>query len=127
MAFAGEVRRVRDRKLVAEQRLGRHHHQRLAEAAAHLAPQDVEVIGRRGAIGDLEIVLGTELQIALEASRAVLRALSLEPVRKKHDEAAGAQPLGFPGRNELVDDALRTVGEIAELRFPQHEAARVGE
>ena len=46
VAFAGEVGRARYRELVPKQRLGRHHDQRLAEAAPHLPPQDVEIIGR---------------------------------------------------------------------------------
>ena len=118
---------ARYRQLVPQQRLGRHQDQRLAEIAPHLAPQDVEIIGRRGAIGDLEIVLGAQLQIALEPRRAVLRPLPFEAVRKQHHQAAGAQPLGFARGDELVDDGLRAVGEIAELRFPQHQRLRVGE
>ena len=30
-------------------------------------------------------------------------------------------PLVFAGGDELVDDDLRAVGEVAELRFPEHE------
>ncbi len=127
MAVAGEVGGARHRKLVPQQRLGRHHDQRLAEIAPHLPPEDVEIIGRRGAVGDLEIVLGAKLQIAFEPGRAVLRPLPFEPVRQQHDEAARAQPLGFAGGDELVDDALRAIGEIAELGFPQHQCLRIGE
>ena len=58
MAFAGEVVADRDGELVPQQRFGRHDDQRLAEAAVHLAAQDVEVIGRSGAVGDLDIILG---------------------------------------------------------------------
>src|SRR5215213_8086367 len=57
----------------------------------------------------------------------MLRPLPFEAVRKQHDEAARAQPLGFAGGDELIDDALRAVGEVAELRLPQHQSARVGE
>src|SRR6185437_1110248 len=127
MALAGEIGSSRHREPVAKQRLGRHQHQRLAEAAPHLAPENVEIIRRRRAIRDLEIVLGAELQIALEPRRAVLGALPLEAMREQHDEAARAQPLGFTRGDELVDDALGAIGEVAELRFPQHEAAGVGE
>ena len=81
----------------------------------------------RGAVGDLHIVLGAQLQVALEPRRAVLRPLPFEPVRKQQDEAARAQPLGFAGGDELVDDTSRAIGEIAELRFPQHQGLRVGE
>ena len=127
MAVAGEVGLGRDRELVPQQRLGRHHDQGLAEIAQQLPPQDVEIIGRRGAVGDLDIVLGAELQIALEPRRAMLRPLPFVAVRQQHHEPAGAQPLGLARRDELVDDDLRAVAEIAELRLPQHERARVGD
>ena len=84
--------------LCLQQRLGRHDHQRLAEVAMHLAAQDVEIIGRRGAVGDLHIVLGAELEEALRPGRAVLGPLPFIAVRQQQDEAAGAQPLDFAGR-----------------------------
>jgi hypothetical protein len=40
-------------------------------------------------------------------------------VRQQQHEAVGAQPLGLAGGDVLVDDDLRAVGEVAELRFPQ--------
>ncbi len=43
----------RDHALVAQQALRRHQDQRLADLALELAAQDVEVVRRRGAIGDL--------------------------------------------------------------------------
>jgi hypothetical protein len=118
MAVAGEVLAPRHSELVPQQRLGGHDHQRLAEITKQLAAQDVEIIGRRRAIGDLHIVLGAQLQVALEPGRAVLRPLAFIAVGQEHHEAARAQPLGFAGGDELVDDRLRAVGEIAELRFP---------
>src|SRR4029078_7983634 len=57
----------------------------------------------------------------------MLRPLPLEAVRKQHHEAAGAQPLRLPGGDELVDYALRAIGEVAELRFPKNQCLRVGE
>ena len=80
-----------------------------------------------GAVGDLHVVLGAELQVALQPRRAVLRPLPFEAVGEQQDETAGAQPLGLAGGDELVDDDLGAIGEIAELRFPQHERLRVGE
>lgn len=38
---------------VAQQVLGRHDHERLAELAVDLAPQQVEIVGGRRAVGDL--------------------------------------------------------------------------
>ncbi len=67
MALADEIVALADCQLVPEQRLRRHHHQRLAEIAQHLAPEDVEIVGRRGAIGDLDIILGAKLEITLQA------------------------------------------------------------
>ena len=55
----------------------------------------MEIVGGRGAVGDLQIVLGAQLQIALEPRGAVLGPLPLEAVREKQDEAAGTQPLGL--------------------------------
>jgi hypothetical protein len=42
-------------------------------------------------------------------------------VRQQQHEAAHALPLLLAGGDELVDDDLRAVGEIAELRFPQRQ------
>src|SRR5206468_11825571 len=103
VAVAGEIADLRDRELVAEQRLGSHQHQWLAEIAPHLPPEDVEVICRSRAVRDLEIVFGTELQIALEPRRAVFGSLPLEGVRKQHDKVTGEQPLGLD-RGEVLGD-----------------------
>src|SRR4029453_17603979 len=56
----------------------------------------------------------------------MLRSLALEAMRKQHHQARGPKPLGFAGSDELVHDGLRTVGEIAELRFPQHKRTGIG-
>ena len=101
-------------------------HQRLAEVAVHLAAQQVEIVRRGGAVGDLHIVLRAELEEALGARRAVLGALAFIAVRQQHHEAVGAQPLGLARRDELVDHDLRAVDEIAELRLPQHQRLGIG-
>jgi hypothetical protein len=82
---------------VAQQALGRHDHQRLAEGALHLAAQGVEVLRRGGQVADLDVVLGAELQEALEVGAGVLGPLALVAVRQQQDEAADALPLGFGG------------------------------
>jgi hypothetical protein len=56
----------RDDALVPQQRLRRHQDQRLAELAVQLAAQNVEVVGRRRAVGNLPVVFGGKLQIALK-------------------------------------------------------------
>ena len=41
--------------------------------------------------------------------------------RQKEDDAGEEVPLGFAGGEELVDDDLRAVGEVAELGLPESE------
>ncbi len=67
---------------------------------------------------------GAQLQPALQAGAGVLWSLALVAVRQEHHQPAVALPLRFAGGDELVDDDLGAVGEIAELRLPQHQ--RVG-
>ena len=118
---------ARHRALVAQQRLRRHQDQRLAELALQLAAQDVEVVRRRRAVGDLHVVFGAHLQEALEAGGGVLRPLALIAVRQQADEARHAQPLALARRDELVEHHLRAVGEVAELRLPQRQRVRLGQ
>ncbi|EGE56100.1 hypothetical protein RHECNPAF_750063 [Rhizobium etli CNPAF512] len=125
--FAGQLGQRRDRPLVAQQRLRRHQDQRLAEVALQLPAQDVEVVRRRRDVGDLHVVFRAKLQEAFQASRGVLRTLALIAVRQQADEARHAQPLAFARRDELVEDHLRAVGEIAELGFPKRQRIRAGE
>ena len=70
---------------------------------------------------DLHVVARAELQIALDAGAGVLRALAFMPVRQQQNQSGQQVPLVFPGNDELVDDDLRAVGEVAELRFPHHQ------
>jgi hypothetical protein len=57
----------------------------------------------------------------------VLGALALVAVRQEQGEAAGALPLRLTGGDELVDDDLGAVGEVAELRLPDAEHVGVVE
>src|SRR5690606_27255954 len=98
----GHVGQARHRLLVTQQRLGRHQDQRLAERTVRLATQDVEVVGRRRAVGVVHVVLGALLQEALKTRGGVLGALALIAVRQKHHQAAHAQPLALARGDELV-------------------------
>ena len=51
----------------------------------------------------------------LEAHLAVIA------MREQQHEAVLAQPLGLTAHQKLIKDGLRTIGEIAELRLPQHQ------
>jgi 2-oxoglutarate dehydrogenase complex dehydrogenase (E1) component-like enzyme len=86
----------------------------------------VEIVRRRGAVGDLHIIFGAHLQEAFETGRGVLRSLSFVTVRQQHDETRHAQPLAFTRRDELVDDHLGAVDEIAELVWCQEEPKNMG-
>ncbi len=61
-----------------------------------------------------------------------MRALECSgPWPSKPCGSSSTRPLGWPhfglrARNELVDQNLGAVGEVAELRFPQHQRQRVG-
>ena len=57
----------------------------------------------------------------------MLRALAFEAVGEQQHEAALLAPLVLGGDDELVDDRLRAVGEVAELRLPAHERVAVGD
>ena len=90
-------------------------------AIARLAAQQVEVLRRRREVRDADVALGGELQEALQARRGVLGARALVAVRQQQRQARGLAPLGQAADDELVDDDLRGVAEVAELRLPQHE------
>src|SRR5687768_6311008 len=56
----------------------------------------------------------------------MFRPLPFVAVRQEADEARHAQPFALARRDELVEDDLRAIGEIAELRLPQSERVRLG-
>jgi hypothetical protein len=82
----------------AQQALGRHDDQGLAPRAQHLAAQRVEDLRRRREVAHLDVVLGAELQEALEARARVLGPLALEAVREQQHEARQAVPLVLGAR-----------------------------
>src|ERR1044071_8382745 len=85
----------------------------------------MKVLRGGGDIADLDIIFGAGLEEALESRAGMLRALSLVAVREKKHDPAGPLPFRFGPGNELVDDDLVAVGEIAKLRFPKAEHVRV--
>ena len=109
---------------VAQQLLGREDHERLPERPQHLAAEQVEMVRRRGRIGHLDVVAGTELQVPLHAAAGVLAAHALIAVWQEERQAVGGIPLVLPGGQELVDDDLRPVVEVAELGLPDGQAFR---
>src|SRR5260370_41453135 len=80
--------------------------------------------GSRG-LADLHVVLGGELHKAFQAGAGMFRPLAFVAMRQKHHNTRGEIPLGLARADELVDDHLSAVCEIAELRLPKGE--RFGE
>jgi len=76
-----------------QEALGRHEDQWFAEVPLHLTPEDVEILGGRGQVADLDVVFGAELQKPLKPGAGVLRALSFITVGQEHDQAADPLPL----------------------------------
>src|SRR5271157_1214847 len=106
---------------MAQHALGCEDNQRLAPVAQGLAAQKMKILrGVRG-LRDLDVVLGGELDEALDAGAGMFRSLAFVAVREKQDQAGEKVPLGFTGADELVNDGLRNVDEVAELGFPENE------
>ena len=78
--------------------------------------------GRRDA--NLHVLLSAKLQITFQTRGGVLRTLTFVAVRQQHHQTTHTAPFLLAGRDELVDNHLRTVGEVAELRFPDGQRAR---
>ena len=93
----------------------------------NLATESVEQIRRRGDVHHLHVVFAAELQEPLGAGAGMLGPLTLIAMRQQHYQPAHAQPFNFTAGNKLIDDHLRAVGKIAELRFPQGERGRFRE
>src|SRR5512136_485572 len=91
-------------------------------SAEHLPAQKMEVLRRRGRIRDTHVVLRTKLEEPFQAGTRMLRPLPLLSMRKQQDQTARLSPLRLRSGQKLIDDDLRAVGEIAELRFPQHQS-----
>src|ERR1043166_2467463 len=85
----------------------------------------MEVLPRGGEIADLHVLFGAKLKVTLESSAGVFRALSFVTVRQQQHDAAWPLPFRFRRGNELIDDGLRAVREVPELRLPQAEHARI--
>ena len=93
----------------------------LRHGRKRLPPKQMEILRRIGRLADLEIVARRQLQEAFDARAGVFRALPFVAVRQQQHDAGKQSPLVFAGADELVDDCLRDVDEVAELRLPQHQ------
>ena len=85
----------------------------------------MEDLAGRGGLHDLHVGVGRQLHEALQARRAVLRTLAFVAVRQHQRDAVHPAPLHLTRGDELVDHHLGAVGEIAKLRFPNHQRVRI--
>src|ERR1700738_2507070 len=56
----------------------------------------------------------------------MLGTLTFISMRQKQSKPRQTAPLGFAGADELIDDDLCPVAEIAELTLPNRQAMRLG-
>jgi len=108
---------------MTEEAFGSQHRQRFAPGTERLATEAMKILGGCGGIDDLNIVLGGEPEEALEPRAGMLGAHALEAMRQQEHEAGELLPFVFAAGDELIDDWLRDIPEIAELCFPQNERA----
>src|SRR5215471_14420183 len=97
------------------------HDQRLSPRPARLPPQHVEVLRSRGRLANLHVVFRGQLHKSLQARAGMLRALPLVTVRQKQHDSRWKIPFVLARADELVDNHLRAISEISELRLPQNE------
>ena len=117
---------VRYASRVGQQALWRHDDKRFAKLAGKLPAKNVKILCRGRQIYDLHILLGAELEKTLETRAAVLRTLPFVAVRQQHHEITPSLPFRFRRTDELINDHLRPISKITELRFPQHEGILAG-
>src|SRR5580698_4356445 len=106
---------------MAQHAFWREDYEWFAPVAQGLAAEQMEILRGVGRLRDLDVVLGRQLQEALDAGAGVFRSLAFVAVREQHHDAGEQVPLGFAGGDELVDDGLGDVDEVAELGFPENE------
>src|SRR5258708_1787410 len=126
LAIGNDLQEVRRSKVieigrgvrVTQHAFGRENDEWFAPWAASLAAQHVEILRGAARLADLNVVFSGKLQEAFDTGAGMFRALAFKSVRKEQDHAGWQVPFVFTGADELVDDDLRAVDEITELRFP---------
>ena len=122
-----EVVGLRGRVLAPHHRLRGEDDHRPVLAAERVLAQQVEVAGRGRRLGHGECVTSRQREEAFDPRRRVVRTLPLVAVREQQHDTGLLLPLRLTGRDELVDDGLRAVDEVAELRLPERQRLRPGD
>src|SRR5467141_5227779 len=106
---------------MAQHALGCEDDEWLAPRTARLPAQHVEILGGGRRLANLHVVFRGELHEAFQTRAGMLWSLALVAVRQKHHQPRRQIPFILARADELVDDHLRAIDEIPELRFPQNE------
>ena len=123
-AADGEVRRSTGCCLQAQHRLRGEDDEWATWPCIGLTTEEVEIGRRRRRIGHGHVVLGAQLEEAFDACRRVVRPLAFVPMRQKKDDRGALTPFLLRAADELVDDGLGTIEEVAELGLPEHQCVR---
>ena len=98
-----------------------HYDERFAPGGNHLSAQTMKILRGRAGINNLDIVLGRKREKAFEPRAGMFRPHSLKTVREQKNDPRQPMPFVFCTNDKLIDDDLRGVHEIAELRLPQNQ------
>src|SRR5215510_1101282 len=82
------------------------------------------ILGRSRWIRDLDILLGAQGEKSFKASARMFRSLAFKAVRQEQHETAQLLPFILGAGDKLIDDRLRDIPEVTELRFPQNQPFR---
>src|SRR5579875_2947790 len=109
---------------MTQQALGSEENQRarLTPRRVRLRAQQVKVLRGGRAVSDAPVILGGQLQVALNACAGVFRPLSLVAVWQEQHESRVLLPLGACGGDKLVNNHLSNIRKVTKLRLPEHES-----
>ena len=74
--------------------------------------------------GEVVGMVIAQLQETLNSATGMLRALTIITMGEVNNQTSTLQPFPFASRNELVNDTLRIVGKVTDLRFPDGQGIR---
>ena len=84
----------------------------------------MKILRGRRRLDDLNVVLRREREKSFQPRAGMFRPHALKSVRQQQHESRQPTPFGFRAGDELINDDLRGVHEIAELCLPKHERFR---
>src|SRR5688572_11693059 len=99
--------------------------QRVGFEQERLPSQQVKVLSGRRAVGHAHVGIRGDLQEPLDAGARMIRSLSFVAVGQEQHEGWGETPFRAARHDELIQDHLRAVDEVAILRFPHDKPFRL--